>query len=52
MKPERGIPMRIREYWSKLMDSTQRKMSRGASNLSKIISWARNENWRRKEKKK
>lgn len=45
---------RVRTYWQRLMRSTQNKMSRGASNISKIISWASNENWRRgrREKKK
>ncbi len=45
-------PRRLRQYWRKVYHSTHKRMSRGASNISKIISWARNENWRRKEKKK
>jgi len=32
------------------MDSTQKKLSRGASNIFKIISWARVDNWRRRHK--
>lgn len=49
---KKGVPMRIREYWNKLMHSTQQKMSRGASNISKIISWPKGESWRRTNKKK
>jgi hypothetical protein len=52
-----GVPERIRNYWRRLMDSTQKKMSRGAENIARMISWARGENWRRggegnREKKK
>jgi len=43
---------RVKEAWQKLMDSTQRKLSRGASNIAKIISHARLDNWRRKNRKK
>jgi hypothetical protein len=53
-----GVPERIRDYWLKLMDSTQKRMSRGAENIVRMFSWARGENWRRgggegnREKKK
>ena len=40
---------RAKKAWKKLMDSTHRKLSRGSSNISKIISWARSDNWRRKK---
>ena len=43
---------RVKEYWRNRMSSKNRKMSRGASHVDKIISWARGENWRRKNKKK
>ncbi|MCA9770112.1 hypothetical protein KC460_01960 [Candidatus Dependentiae bacterium] len=44
---------KVRQYWKRTMESSKRAMSRGASNISKIISWARCENWRgRKENKK
>jgi len=43
---------RAREAWEKLMDSAQRKLSRGASNISKLISWPKGDNWRRKNRKK
>lgn len=43
---------RVKEAWEKLMDSTQRKLSRGASNIAKIISWPKKDNWRRKQKVK
>ena len=42
---------RVAQYWQKMMESTQRKMTRGAQNISKIISRARNENWRRSDRK-
>lgn len=49
----RGKPEKLRDYWSNLFASTRRRMSRGASNISKIITWARADNWRRgREKKK
>jgi len=43
---------KINEYWHKLYDSHKCKMSRGAQNLAKIISWPRGDNWRRKNPKK
>jgi len=43
---------RFKKAWKKLMDSTNKKLSRGASNINKIISWARADNWRRKQKVK
>jgi len=42
----------FKQRWKSLMNSTQRKFSRGADNITKIISWARNDNWRRKQKVK
>ena len=45
--PEHGKPMRIRTYWRKLMNSTQKRMSRGSAQIARMISWARGENWRR-----
>jgi len=41
---------RIKEYWRNVMDSKQDKLSRGAANINKIISWARGDNWRGKQK--
>ncbi|MFC1845580.1 hypothetical protein ACFLX2_00455 [Candidatus Dependentiae bacterium] len=41
---------RFKNAWKKLMDSTHRNISRGASSINKIISWARSDNWRRKQK--
>ena len=43
---------RLRDYWRKLYESTSNAMSRGGANVNKIITWARMDNWRRKEKKK
>jgi len=40
----------FKQGWKKIMHSTQRKLSRGASNIIKIVSWARSDNWRRKQK--
>lgn len=42
-----GVPKRIRNYWRRLMDSTQKKMSLGSANIARMISWARGDNWRR-----
>jgi len=42
-----GVPKRIRNYWRKLMDSTQKRMSRGSEQIARMISWARGDNWRR-----
>lgn len=39
-------------YWKERMHSKCKKMSRGASHVDKIISWARGENWRGNRKKK
>lgn len=42
----------IKEYWRKLMDSTRKKMSVGAQAITKLITRAHGDNWRRKEEKK
>lgn len=42
---------RIRDYWRKLMESTQRKLSAGAAAITKMIPFPRKENWRRKDKR-
>lgn len=44
--------LRTKEYWLNLMRSTQIKISRGAANIFKTITFARGENWRRKNVKK
>ena len=49
---ERGTPKKIRAYWRKMMDSTQKGMSKGAQKIARMISWARSDNWRRKDRKK
>lgn len=41
---------RMRQYWKKLMNSTQEKLSRGSLFLSRVISWPRGESWRRNDK--
>jgi len=44
---------RVKEYWKTMMRSLQLKMSRGGANISKVISRARGDNWRRgRERKK
>jgi len=48
MKPFKNFKQR----WKNLMDSTQKKLSRGAESINKIIPWARGDNWRRKQKVK
>ena len=42
----------MRNYLRQVMDTSHRHMSRGAEYINKMISWAHNDNWRRKEKKK
>ncbi|HEV2917344.1 MAG TPA: hypothetical protein VGW78_06400 [Candidatus Babeliales bacterium] len=42
----------MHEYWRKLMDSTRKKMSSGAQAITKLITHAHGDNWRRKEGKK
>ena len=36
--------------WRNLMDSGQKTLSRGSSNIFKMLSWARIDNWRRRHK--
>lgn len=52
MKKLKLIRQRLKDHWRGLMDSTQLKMSRGGQKVFKIISWARRDNWRRKNHKK
>jgi len=42
---------KIRQYWRRMMDSNRCRMTCGASHIFKTISWARNENWRRMDRK-
>jgi len=49
LKKEKHIISEKRDsYWRRLYDSAKKKMSRGAQNVNKIITWARKDNWRRK----
>jgi hypothetical protein len=48
---EKKIPKKAATYWKKFMKSTNVFMSRGAQNISRFISWARKDNWRRSDKK-
>lgn len=41
---------RIREYWEKLMRSTQKHLSEGSLHISRIIPYAHKDCWRRKDK--
>ncbi len=43
---------KVRDYWSAMMRSTHERISRGAQKIHRMISWARNENWRRTEPKR
>jgi len=52
MKTVKAKFMKMREYWQRMMESTRKKMSLGAQNINKTISWARGDNWRRKNEKK
>ena len=42
-----GVPKRFKNYWRKLMDSTQKRMSKGSAKIARMLSWARGDNWRR-----
>lgn len=43
---------RMSEYWRRMMnDSTEKKMTQGSEEISKIITSAHKDQWRRKEKK-
>jgi hypothetical protein len=42
----------IQDYWRRLMDSTRKKMAVGAQAITKLITRAHGDNWRRKEEKK
>jgi len=46
---QHGVPKKIRNYWSNMMHSTQKRMSRGAQQIFRMFSWARQDNWRRKK---
>lgn len=50
-KTMRAVPMRLRQYWRKLMDSSAKKMSFGAQCLDKIICRAHGDQWRRGQNK-
>lgn len=50
MKSFKG-PHKVKQYWKKLMDSTRNKMSKGAQKISRMISWAKKDNWRRSDRK-
>ena len=43
---------KIVNYWNDVMRSTACRMSRGAQNIDKLITWAHKDNWRRKQKGK
>jgi hypothetical protein len=44
--------LRAKQYWLNLMHSTQNKISRGAANISKVITSAHGDQWRKKDSKK
>lgn len=44
--------VKFKSQWNNLYSSTKNKISKGASNIFKIISWPKGEKWRRKEEKK
>ena len=43
----KALSKRLKTHWRKLYDSTKEKMTRGAKNIKKIITWPRGDNWRR-----
>jgi len=46
---KRGVPKKIKAYWRNMMHSTPKRMSRGAQQIFRMFSWARQDNWRRKK---
>lgn len=42
----------MRQYWNNLMHSKRVRMPMGAQYISKMIAWARGENWRGKKEGK
>lgn len=38
---------RVKQAWRAVMNSTKHKMSQGAEFISRMIPWARKEDWRR-----
>ena len=46
----RGIPQEMKDWWRNRMHSTWNKLSRGAADIAEIRTFARNDNWRRKDK--
>lgn len=43
--------LRIKGYWRNVMASTRMKLSQGAFSIKKLITSARGDNWRRKDKR-
>ena len=43
---------KLKEYWTRRMESTQKKISAGAQRLYKSMPSAFKDNWRRKNNKK
>jgi hypothetical protein len=42
----------MQQYWKNLMSSKRVRMPNGAQFISKMIAWARGENWRGKRENK
>ncbi len=43
---------KAKEYWQRMMESTQRKLSQGAQQISRVMTWGKKNQWRRKNEKK
>jgi hypothetical protein len=41
---------RMKLYWKSLMASTHKKLSSGAASISRLISFAHKDEWRRRDK--
>jgi hypothetical protein len=48
----RNVSQRVKQQWLSLMDSTRNAMSFGSQCITKLITTAHGDNWRRKNKKK
>jgi hypothetical protein len=47
----KGKTSRLRDYWRRLMASREKKLSHGAAEISKLITSAHGDNWRRNDKR-
>ena len=52
MKQEKSWKQKIKEYWKEIYNSHREKLSEGAAHITKIMTWAQGNQWRRPKNKK